>query len=337
MEVPKHIHTMLSRLYSNQYLGDEEISNLDQWLKQAQSDPLASQWLQANWEQSENVDREISFEEVQRRIAKYEQEKKIKRIRQWSVLLQKAAAILILPLLVVSVWLMMNRQPEASKMILATAKGEHTHIFLPDGSEVWLNVDSKLEYSTAYNATNRELKLVGEAFFKVAKDKRHPFIVTAHDLKVRAVGTEFNISAYETDPNASTFLKEGIVELKYFPEGKNEQTYRMTPGEKATIIRNVKSIRIAEATSGNDTRWTNGELYFENESMDQVFRKVERWYNVKISYQLNDFTNETLTVNLKDNESINRLMEIIDEAIGINVKQNGNEYVITRSKTPHKI
>lgn len=335
MEVPNRIYEMLTRLYCNQHLSNDEIRMLDQWINQVQSDPKVNQWLQANWEMSGNVDCDISFEEVQCRIAKYEQGKKIKRIRQWSVLLQKVAAILILPLLAVSVWLIMNRQPETSQMMLATAKGEHTHVFLPDGSEVWLNVDSKLEYSTAYNATNRELKLVGEAFFKVAKDKKHPFIVAAHDLKVRAVGTEFNISAYETDPNASTFLKEGIVELKYFPKGKNEQTYRMAPGEKATIIRNVKSIKIAEATSGNDTRWTSGELYFENESMDQVFRKVERWYNVKISYQINDFTNETLTVNLKDNESINRLMEIINEAIGINVKQNGNEYVITRNKRTH--
>jgi ferric-dicitrate binding protein FerR (iron transport regulator) len=250
-------------------------------------------------------------------------------------LLQKAAAILILPLLGLSIWLMMDRQPQTAQMILATAKGEHTHVFLPDGSEVWLNVDSRLEYSTTFSASNRELKLDGEAFFKVAKDKKYPFIVSANDLEVKVVGTEFNVSAYKTEPNVSTFLKEGIVELKYFPEGKKEQTYRMAPGEKATIIRDEKSIRIMEVTSGNDTRWTKGELYFENEPMDQVFRKIERWYNVKISYQLDDFTNETLNVNLKDNESIDRLLEIINEAIGINVKQNGNKYVITRSSEIH--
>jgi ferric-dicitrate binding protein FerR (iron transport regulator) len=106
----------------------------------------------------------------------------------------------------------------------------------------------------------------------------------------------------------------------------------MAPGEKATIFRNEKSINIQDVVSANDTRWTNGELNFDNEPMDQVFRKVERWYDVKISYQMADFSNETLTVNLKNNESIHRLMEIINEAIGINVKQNGNEYVITRSK-----
>lgn len=336
MELPKHINEMLTRLYSNQYLGDEEIRNLDQWLKQVHSDPHANNWLQTNWEQSENIDRDIPFEEVRRRIAKYRQEKKVKSIRYWSGLLQKTAAILVLPLLAVSIWMVLNRQPNASPMMLATAKGERTHVFLPDGSEVWLNVDSKLKYATTYNATNRELILEGEALFKVAKGKKHPFIVTAHDMKVRAVGTEFNITAYETDPHASTFLKEGIVELSYKPKGEKELNYPMKPGEKAILNRNLKSIEIRKVVSENDIHWINGELYFENEPMDQVFRKTERWYDIKISYQLNDFTNETLTVNLKNSESIDRLMEIIDEAMGIHVKQNGNEYVITRNRKTNK-
>ena len=333
METPKYIQEILARLYSNQYLGVGEIRNLDQWLNQFHSDLLIDDWLKANWEKSENVEHDISFEEIRRRIAKYEHERKSVRFKEWYELLQKAAAILLLPLLALSIWLMTNRQPPASSMALATAKGEHTHVYLPDGTEVWLNVDSKLEYSTAFNAADRKLKLEGEAFFKVAKDKKHPFIVSANDMEVKVVGTEFNISAYKTESNATTYLKEGIVELKYAPAGKTEQTYRMSPGEKATIVRSKKSISINEVVSVNDTRWTNGELYFENEPMDQVFRKIERWYDVKIVYQIADFSNETLTVNLKNNESIHRLMEIINEAMGINVKQNGNEYEITRSKT----
>lgn len=332
MEAPKYIQEILARLYSNRYLSVDEIRNLDQWLNQFHSDPLIDDWLKANWEKSENVEHDISFEEIRRRIAKYEHERKSVRFNEWYGLLQKVAAILLFPLLALSIWLITDRQPQASPMALATAKGEHTHVYLPDGTEVWLNVDSKLEYSTAFNAVDRNLKLEGEAFFKVAKDKKHPFIVSANDLRVKVVGTEFNISAYKTEPNTTTYLKEGIVELKYAPSGKKEQTYHMLPGEKATIVRNEKSISIRDVVSANDTRWTNGELYFDNEPMDQVFRKVERWYNVKISYQIADFSNETLSVNLKNNESIYRLMEIINEAIGINVKQNGNEYVITRSK-----
>jgi ferric-dicitrate binding protein FerR (iron transport regulator) len=246
------------------------------------------------------------------------------------VWIQKISAILVLPLLVLSVWLLMNPQRTSSTMMLATAKGEHTHVFLPDGSEVWLNVDSKLEYSTDYNATNRLLKLNGEAFFKVAKGQKYPFTVNALNFQVKAIGTEFNISAYKDDYQATTYLKEGIVELSYFPGKKKEQKLQMKPGEKATISLTEKSLDIANTSSENVLSWTNGELYFENETMDEVFKKVERWYNVKINYNLNDFVNETLTVNLKNGESIGRLFQIIDRAMGIKVEQKGNEYVINR-------
>ncbi|MFA5326478.1 MAG: FecR domain-containing protein [Prolixibacteraceae bacterium] len=330
MIIPEHIREKLDRLYSNRYLGAEEIGHLESWLAQAKNDQQTEAWLSDNWEMSGNLEVDISFEEIRNRIKKYGQKSKMLWIRHWFGLIQKAAAILLLPLLILSVWLMLNRQNPSTVMTLATAKGEHTHVFLPDGSEVWLNVDSKLEYHTDYNENNRLLKLKGEAFFKVAKGKKYPFIVNASNFQVKAVGTEFNISAYDDEPSATTFLKEGVVELRYFPENSEEQMLQMTPGEEATISKKEKSVHISPVGSENPARWTDGELYFDNEPFDQVFRKMERWFNVKIQYNVNEFTNETLTVNLKKGESIQRLFQIIDQAIGIKVKQNGDEYIINR-------
>ena len=330
MVIPEHIKEKLDRLYSNQYLGVEEIGSLENWLAQTKSDPQTEAWLSGNWELAGNVEVDISFDEIHSRIKQYGRQSKMRRIRQLSGMIQKVAAILLLPLLILSVWLVMSRQHSSSVMMLATAKGEHTHLFLPDSSEVWLNVDSRLEYSTDYNATNRSLKLKGEAFFKVAKGKKYPFTVDAKGFQVKAVGTEFTVSAYDDETWASAFLKEGIVELSYFPEGEKKQKMRMKPGEEATIRLAEKSIHISQAGSENSIRWTTGELYFESEPFDQVFRKMERWYNVKIHYNLNEFTNETLTVNLKKGESITRVFQIVDEAIGIKVKHNGGEYVINR-------
>lgn len=330
MVIPEHIKEKLDRLYSNRYLGVEDISSLDNWLDQIKSDNRTEEWLFDNWELASNVEIDISFEEIRTRIKQHGQQLKTRRIRHLSEMMQKIAAILLLPLLILSVWLMLNRQNTSSVMILATAKGEHTHVFLPDGSEVWLNVNTKLEYSTDYNATNRSLKLKGEALFKVAKGKKYPFTVDTRGFQIKAVGTEFNISAYEDEPKASAFLREGIVELKYSAENMTQQMLRMNPGEQATINMGEKSINISRANSENSIRWTVGELYFENEPFDQVFRKIERWYNVKILYDLNEFTNETLTVNLKKGESIERLFQIMDEAVGVKIKQNGEEYVIKR-------
>jgi ferric-dicitrate binding protein FerR (iron transport regulator) len=330
MVIPEHIKEKLDRLYSNSYLGAVEISSLENWLVQMKSDPKAEAWMLDNWDLASNIEIDISFDEINTRIKQHGQKLRMRRIRHMSELMQKIAAILLLPLLIFSVWLAMNRQNTSSVMTLATAKGEHTHVFLPDGSEVWLNVNTKLEYSTDYNATNRSLKLKGEALFKVAKGNKYPFTVDAKGFQVKAIGTKFNISAYDDDPQAIAYLNEGIVELSYFPESSKEQKLRMNPGEQAIIIPDKKSIDISKANSDKSILWSEGELYFENESLDQVFRKVERWYNVKIRYDHSEFINETLTVNLKKGESIDRLFQILNEAIGVKVTQNGENYVIKR-------
>ena len=330
MDIPEHIKEKLNRLYSNYFLGADEISLLEKWVKQADADPQMHRWLSSNWEQSGNVEFDMSFEGIRRRIRQYNVRSKTERNNRFVQQMQKIAALLALPLLAISIWLLANRQPVSGNMVLATAKGERTHVWLPDSSEVWLNVDSRLEYSTAYYTVNRSLKLEGEAFFKVAKGKKFPFIVDASNIHVKAIGTEFNISAYDNDPQASAFLKEGVIELTYSPQGKSIQRLKMSPGDEATISVNDESIQLAYAPASNAVRWTTGELHFEDEPMDKVFKKAERWYDVKIEYNPADFTGESLTVNLQNREPLDRLFKIIDEAMGIIIKQTGNEYVIKR-------
>lgn len=330
MDIPEHIKEKLSRLYSDHFLKAGEISMLEKWMKQIETDPQVHLWLSSNWERAGNVEVNMSFEEIRHRIRQYEVRSKTERIKRIVRLAQKVAAILTLPLLAISIWLLVNRQPVPGNMALATAKGERTHVWLPDGSEVWLNVDSRLEYSTAFDIANRLLKLDGEAFFKVAKGKKFPFTVNARNFQVKAIGTEFNISAYDNDPQASAFLKEGVIELSYSPRGKKVQKFKMSPGEKATVNLNDESIKLIRASASNTIRWTEGELHFDDEPMDKVFRKAERWYDVKIEYNPVDFTGESLTVNLQNGEPVDRLFKIIDEAMGITIKQTDHEYVIKR-------
>ncbi|MEN6456778.1 MAG: FecR domain-containing protein [Prolixibacteraceae bacterium] len=330
MGIPEHIKEKLDRLYSNYFLGTDEISLLEKWVKQVDADPQMHRWLSSNWEQSGNIEFEMSFEEIRNRIRQYNMRSKTERTKRTVQQVQKIAAFLALPLLAISIWLLVTRQPAPENLALTTAKGERTHVWLPDSSEVWLNVDSRLEYSTAYYVANRELKLEGEAFFKVAKGKKFPFIVNACNVQLKAIGTEFNISAYGNDPQTSAFLKEGMIELTYSPRGKSVQRFKMNVGEEATINVNDESIKLVRAPASNAVRWTKGELHFEDEPMDEVFRKAERWYDIKIEYHPSDFAGESLTVNLQNGEQVDRLFRIIDEAMGIIIKKTGNEYVIIR-------
>lgn len=330
MDIQEHIKEKLSRLYSDRFLGPGEIGVLEKWLKQIESDQQAEQWLSSNWENANDVDADISFEEIRRLIRKRGIRARAARIGTISGWTQRAAAILALPLLLLSGWLLITRQPAAEMMTLVTAKGERTHVWLPDGSEVWLNVDSRLEYLTTYSRDNRLLKLKGEAFFKVARGKEFPFIVNAGEFRVKAIGTEFNVTAYDNEPLASAYLKEGIIELSYSPPGRTAQELRMNPGEKATIDLSGKTMKLEGSFSSNTLRWTEGELFIVDEPMDEVFRKIERWYDVKIDYNPADFRGEALTVSLQNGESVRQLFQIIDEAIGINVKQTAEGYRIRR-------
>ena len=330
MEIPSHILENLTELYRNRYLGSEEIELLEAWLKDVDANPEVERWLSYNWNRSENKDIDISFDAIRTRIERNRLKSSRQAIRVFIRNFQKVAAFLVIPISLISIYLLIERNSEPLPMTLVTAKGERTHIYLPDSSEVWLNVDSKLQYATDYLAANRDLTLDGEAFFKVAKGKKFPFKVHTRNFCVTAIGTEFNVSAYKNENVASTMLKEGIVELTYNETTVNERTIKIVPGDKVTLNFVQNSIKIDKADAEGELSWTNGSLHFDNAPMDEVFRKIERWYNVRIAYDLKEFQNETLTVNIRDGETIDRLFAIIDETLGIDVKQTGNQYVIKR-------
>ncbi|MGQ8335122.1 FecR family protein [Sunxiuqinia sp. A32] len=331
MEIPLNIKQIISKLYSNKLVGLEELEMLDYWLAKIQLDENVEAWLADNWKQASDLENDISFADIKARIKKENDRFKRQKIRHYLYKLQKIAAILLLPVLLVTSWLLIENSKESNEWFtLSTLPGERTHIVLPDGSEVWINVASQLEYPSSFNQNNRSLKLQGEAFFKVAKGQKLPFEVSAKDFKVKAIGTEFNISAYTDESKSMTFLEEGIVELTYAPLNQHERVFEMKPGEKTIIDSNEETIKLLPSSDTNYGNWRSGELYFDNEPMDAVFRKIERWYNVKIHFKSDEYEGETLVVNLEEGETIERLFEIIDNAVGIEIRTKQNEYWVTK-------
>lgn len=326
MDSNTEIKRIIHRLYKKDILTDEEINQLESWLSKLRTDETFENWLQSNWQASEDQPVEISFEVVRHLIRKRsEKSGRTILINKF----QEIAAILLIPLLIASSILIYQKLNVPEKWItLSTARGERSHVTLPDGSDVWLNVDSKLEYSTDYGESNRTLKLTGEAFFKVAKHQKRPFLVQAKDFQVKAVGTEFGVFAYDNEQVAETFLKEGIVDVKIL--NREDAEIRLQPGQKSIIKNNSSKITVKKTTLESDAAWTSGHLVFQNEEMPVVFRKIERWYNVSIHFKEDEFSAETLYVNLKSGETLEKMLEIIDNAIGISVKRNGNEINIEK-------
>ena len=192
-------------------------------------------------------------------------------------------------------------------------RGTKTKIILPDGSQVWLNSDSKLSYGARFNDTIREVSLEGEAYFDVIKDKKRPFIVMTNALNIRVLGTAFNIKSYAHDATIETTLIRGMIEVRKNNEPATKKIV-LTPNEKLvynkleallvrpnneqnTIAKKLESLSITTLSknipdsSRVETAWIYGRLVFDGDSFEALAEKMERWYNIKITIQNQSISN----------------------------------------------
>jgi ferric-dicitrate binding protein FerR (iron transport regulator) len=156
--------------------------------------------------------------------------------------------------------------------------GGEYQLILPDGSRVWLNSSSSLRYPVNFaGKKNRTVELTGEAYFEVAKDQAHPFIVSSRTQKITVLGTHFNVNSYEDELETSTALLEGAISLS------NGSTIRkLEPGERS--VNNGRDIQISKADLNQDIAWKNGYFEFQETDLKTVMRQISRWYGLRVSY-----------------------------------------------------
>jgi len=162
---------------------------------------------------------------------------------------------------------------------LSTANGQTYMLVLPDGSKVWLNASSSISYSPASIAQGKRMvKLDGEGYFEIAKDRKHPFVVETRSQNVQVLGTHFNVNAYSDEPAVTTTLLEGSVRLTV---GKN--TKMLVPGQQGKTLSGQIDISDADVDAVVD--WKNGDFSLEHLNFKSAMRKIARWYNVEVIYE----------------------------------------------------
>ncbi|WP_285009130.1 FecR family protein [Pedobacter faecalis] len=165
-------------------------------------------------------------------------------------------------------------------MTAVTQKGQTYQFTLPDGTRVWLNADSKLEFPASFASSNtRNVRLNGEGYFEVAKDKAHPFIVEGGGQQVKVLGTHFNISNYADEQGVKTTLLEGSVQVV---PAVNQGTLTLKPRQQA--IYNGQKLSLKEVDPDDVVSWKNGDFVFEDEDFRTTMRKIARWYDLEIIY-----------------------------------------------------
>ncbi len=201
--------------------------------------------------------------------------------------------------------------------------GKRFELILSDGTKVKLNAGTSLKYPVKFiKGHDRRVYLTGEAYFDVAKDTKHPFIVNAEELNVEVMGTAFNLSAYPEDNTTDVVLVEGSVGL-YIQGDTMKNVTSLSPGIKATLDRNLKSIKTEEVNTNLYTGWMQGGLIFRNASFKNIVKKLERHYNIEIIINNEELGNEVFNASFKQ-ETIDKVLSYFNDSYDIDytIKEN---------------
>jgi transmembrane sensor len=207
---------------------------------------------------------------------------------------------------------------------ISTKSGSKTNLVLPDGTKVWLNSSSQLTYEKNYGSKLREVTLIGEAYFDVVKNKEKPFVIHTAKMDIKVLGTAFNVKCYPGEKTTETSLVRGSIEVTL--KGRLEKIM-LKPNEKLVVNnqeetekRNIQApkkltflkpaaekpiISVTHLTFLSvdstviETAWVQNRLVFSSETFEEVVLKMERWYNVKITFADEALKEERLTGNFE--------------------------------------
>lgn len=222
--------------------------------------------------------------EIHHRIHLRQAEKQKGRVYHLYQLASRVAAILFIPLLVFSFYFFMNEKigaQQATLLQIVAPQGSRINFELPDGTKGILNSGSKLDYSTVFVA-NRKIKLTGEAYFDVAHDTKHPFTIDAKGNNIKVVGTKFTLTAWPEENQTELVLEEGKV---LFQQKNQDKVLTVLPGQR--IIEKEGKLERSEVETWKYTAWKDGRLVFRNDSMEELARRISRWYNVEVEFDKN--------------------------------------------------
>jgi len=219
--------------------------------------------------------------------------------------------------------------------VLSTARGETYQVRLPDGSTVFLNAASSLRYPASFvKLVKREVKLTGEGYFEVAKDKNRPFIVESGGQKVEVLGTHFNISAYYGE-YIKTTLVEGSVRIAPFVAKNRKPASQqiiedvvLEPNQQASFMEGAR-ISVKDVDASESISWTSNKFSFASEEIGEIMKKIERWYDVEIVYN-DDVQRIKVTGSISRFANLSMLLNILQKTGPVSFKVEGRKVFVSK-------
>lgn len=214
-----------------------------------------------------------------------------------------------------------------SQMIeMVNPMGMRSTVILPDGTKAILNAGTTLSYPSAFVSDQREVKVDGEAFFEVSHDKDHPFIVSAENIKVKVLGTKFNVKAYDEDNNIEVTLTEGMVGVGL----DTHHLVRIIPGQQVKYMKDLRRFIKREVNLQNYTSWIDGKFYFSNYPLEKIAKRLERSFNVRIRILDDDLRKAAFTGDFVRGENIDQILRVMTANRSIRYKIEGDQITISK-------
>ena len=200
---------------------------------------------------------------------------------------------------------------------------------LPDGTSVWLNAGSKFSYPRFFLGHSREVNLSGEAFFKVARDAQHPFIIHSGNISTRVLGTSFNVKAYGQSNQTIVTVATGRVQVS-----KNEQVLSTLTANQEIKVDNQSGGYTFTKQVKTNTRlaWRSGRLVFDNTPLEDVFSTLSNHYDVKFELKKVDLKEQFLTTDFGTDASLWQVLDVIIKINKLNFSMNDNMIIVNTQK-----
>lgn len=220
-------------------------------------------------------------------------------------------------------------QKDGNPDVLVVPFGKKANVKLSDGSRIWVNAGSRIIFPNSFSGKNREIYLVGEAYFEVMHDQNKPFRVKTSTVTIQVLGTSFNVSSYPDDNFVSAVLKEGKIRIEENDAGFFSSPVELSPNQMAVFKKDGNGIKVSKTNHEFYTAWKDGLLKFENAEINSLIIKVERFYNISIALKNPTVGKERITGKLDLNAGMPEVFEYISKVSHAEVRKiNTVEYVL---------
>lgn len=201
--------------------------------------------------------------------------------------------------------------------------GGEFHVILSDGTRVWLNAGSRLEYPEAFVGGCRRVRLVGEAYFEVEKDEHKPFIVRLQKAEIKVLGTNFNVKDFAEERRTVTTLMEGRAELSVCG-----RKMVIRPNQQVCYFPDEDRLDVKKVEAVDFMAWKEGKFVFRDEPLEYIMETIARWYNVQVFYLNPNVKSIPFSGKMNRYENVDKILEMIEQTGKVHFELNHREVTV---------